>query len=549
MSTIQGQLSNFIKLLGRLSFNQKIALGTLIIGSVAAVGLFYTQGQRDMDVLFSNLDPVDASAIVHNLRKEGVPYQIANDGATILVPRSRKEDLRLDAFKDDLIKSDNAIGFDALGSLPFGLTSWQEKKYDQKMISDEVVKTLEKIEGIKKARVILAQPEESAFSSENVIPSASVMLIVEPGFRLKADQVKTIKQLVAHSVPDLTPDQVSVADSNGNLLNDDLAGGGTGDGLTEIEKLRQSFEQRKSHDIQELLAPIAGPGNAVVKVSVQLNFDQTQSKVKRLIPNGGNAENPTGIPVSVQQAQEDYNGNKQGSASGQPGVASNTPSIGVTPVQTSSQGADNKGNYKNQNVVTNYEISSEEKTTVEAPGKVEKLSVAVVINKVLTQDETAELKNLIISAGGLEPNRGDSVSISGISFSPEAAKALKNAQDSAQQDVTNTFLLSLAQLAGVFGLGIIGLFVFYKLLQGIGGEEDEEDAEYELVPRDRIGSNGEYDTDEVDEDGEPRAPLPPPVLQSKLDPETEYMRDSLAGMVQASPQETAKVLQSFLHDS
>lgn len=416
MDPFKNIFRNAIAALQKLSFNQKIALGTLLIGGIILTTLFFQHGQNDYDILFSGLDEADAKAIAFSLRKQSVPFQVTDNGTTIMVPSNRKEELRLSAFNNDLVKGENTLGFDALSSLPFGLTSWQEQKYDQKIISDEVVKTLERIEGIKKARVILAQPKQGALDAATGQASASVMIIVEPGFQIQASQIRTIKALVAHSVSGLKPENVTVADSSGNMLADDNTSP-TGNGGTQMDQMRSSYEKQKSKDLTELLTPLVGPNNVVVKVSATMNFDQIESKSKRLIPSGGSADSPTGIPVSVQSNVEEYAGSKGkgGENTNPPGVSANVPTAALSGTGEGSGGK--QGLYQNKQSTTNYEVSTEEKHTIEAPGKIEKLSIAVVVNKVLTEAETKELKELITSAGGLDTQRGDSISISGIAYS------------------------------------------------------------------------------------------------------------------------------------
>jgi flagellar M-ring protein FliF len=530
---VKDQLTKVQSTWNNLSFNQKIVLGTLAIASVFIIGFFYTHSQEDYDVMLSNLEEADAAAVIHNLKEQGVPYKLSEGGTTVLVPRSKKEELRLGVFQDDLIKSDKTVGYGELKSLPFGMTDWQEKKYDQKIISDEVVNTLEKINGIKKARVILAQGQDSLFSSEKQEPTASVMLIVEPGLRLKPEQVKTVKALVAHSVPGLKPENVALSDSMGNELSDEITSAQGATGNSEGDNLRTTYEKQKAKDILEMLTAVVGPNNAVVKVSAVMNFDRTESKIKRFIPTGGTDENPVGIPVSVQQHIETYDGKGKAKKAeeGQPGVASNVPTYSTDEVKEDEGEAGSK--YQDQHNVTNYEISSEEKTIVHAPGTVEKMSIAVVVNKVLTESQTKELTQLVSSASGLDAARGDTVTVSGLQFSPELQEQNRQSLDILKQSNQQELIVSLAQLAGIFILGLAALFIFYKLIHRPVQGEIMEEEEYAALP----------------EDTEPLLGASAiPVLEAKLDPEIEQMRDALNNMVNKDPTEAARVLVTYMKD-
>jgi flagellar M-ring protein FliF len=563
MEPLKQAAKSLLQLFNRLSFNQKIALGTLLIAAIAVTGLFFQTGQHDFDVMFSGLDEADAESVVYSLRKQGIPYRLSDNGTTIMVPSRQKEELRLGAFKDDLIKSDNTLGFDALGTLPFGLTSWQEEKYDQKMMSDEVVKTLERIEGIKKARVILAQPKKSVFEEDGSDPSASVMIIAEPGFRLKGAQIRTVRQLVAHSVAGLKVENVTVADSSGNTLGDENSPGQGGSGETEIDIKRNAFEKQKAKDITELLTPLVGPNNVVVKVNAVMNFDQVESKTKRVIPSGGNAENPTGIPISVQNRLEDYNGPKPNGSQGATGVSGNVPTLSVTAENANASG--NQNLYRNQQITTNYDVSTEEKTTIEAPGKVEKLSIAVAVNKVLTKEQQKELETLITSAGGIDPARGDSLSISGMAFSPEVEQANQLSVDFLKQSDMNAFILNIASIGGLFVLGFIALFLFYKILSSVSasltnGYEsnyDYDDSSYfsgggssAALPSLASASLGAHN--DVLQSLQANSPDPmsfnAPALAAKLDPEIETMKSAISGMVQKDPADAARLIQMYIKE-
>lgn len=532
---MKNQFNKFSSLWTNLSFNQRVVLGTLTIGAALTLLFFYRFSQQDYDVMLSNLQESDAAAVVHSLKQQGIPYRLAEGGTTILVPASRKEELRLGIFQEDLIKSDKTVGFGALKSLPFGLTAWQEQKYDQKIISDEVVNTLEKIQGIKKARVILAQGEDSLFSSEKLEPTASVMLIVEPGFRLKTEQVKTIKNLVAHSVPGLKPQNVALSDSMGNSLSDDITSAQGSTGSSESDSLRVTFEKQKSKDILEMLTAVVGHNNAVVKVSALMNFDQSESRIKRLIPSGGSAENPTGIPISVQNNSEAYYGKEKGqkATQGEPGVASNIPTYSTEEVAEETE-AKPGSDYRNENVVTNYEISSEERTVIHAPGTVERMSIAVVVNKVLTESQVKEITQLVASASGADYARGDIITVSGLQFSPELKEQQAQSMDILKESNQQELILALVQLAGIFILAIASLFIFYKLIRRPAmGELMEEESAYSHF-------------------NQPTEPLigttKIPVLEAKLDPELEHIRESINSVVKRDPTEVARVLVTFMKD-
>ena len=514
------QLEGLKALFGKLSFNQRILIGTLAVGAVLIMVFFYNHSQEDYDVMLSGLDESDAAAVVQNLKTQGVPYHLAEGGTTILVPRSRKEELRLGVFKDDLIKSDKTVGFGALKTLPFGMTDWQQQKYEQKMISDEVVSTLEKIQGIKKARVILAQGQDSLFSTDKIDPTASVMLIVEPGFRLKSEQIKAVRNIVAHSVPGLKPENVTLSDSSGNELTDGTANAQGAITGSEDDNQRSVYEKQKSKDILEMLTALVGPNNAVVKVSAVMNFDKAESKIKRFIPAGGTADSPTGIPGQYSaKFRSVYRKRKRAKTEGgQPGVTANTPTYSEDKAEKDG----GKSNYQNTQTTTNYEVSTEEKTIEHAPGTVERMSIAVVVNKVLTDTESKQLTQLVTSASGADVSRGDTVTVSGLQFSPDIQDQQKKSLDLASQSSQKDLILGLVQFGGIFILALAALFIFYKLIKRpVNGELMEDD--------DDVAVGGYYGEDFNEPALLESGSLP--ILEARLDPEIEQMRESITAMV------------------
>ncbi len=517
---------------GALSFNQRIMIGTLLLGVGLSTFFIFQHTSDDYDILYSNMSLPDAAAAVEKLKAMHEPFKIANEGHTIMVQRAKKNELVLATANE--LTGENTIN---LAKIPPVLQGDVQKEWIKKLNTQQIEEILTSINGIKKAQVIVTQPETSVFSDDKLPVTASVMLVVDPGFRLQEEQVKMIKNLVAHAVPGLSVDQVAIADNMGNALsgpNSALAGNGP----NEADTRQKAFEDLTAKKVMAILGPVVGKENAVVSVSAVLNFDQAESEINRVIPSGGSADSPTGLAVSQQSDTEEYAGEKPKSASGEPGIASNSaPNYQGT---TTDGGKGN--NYKHTKTTTNFTNSEEHKKIVYAPGTVERMTVAVVLNKVLTGKETDEIKSLVENAAGVDVSRGDSVDIKGFQFSAPNKDGenvvTKAAQDAQQQN----FYLQIASLAAIVLLCLSALFIFYSLFkrpaQGEIVEEEMEDYQPSIpgLPGGEAGLTQLIESVSM------------PALESRLDPEIEHMRNSINTMVAEDPAEAARVLVAFMKD-
>ena len=276
---------------------QRIGLVLLCLVTVVVATIFLIKStEPNWSVLYSDLTEQDTAAITQSLRKSGYAFKLSQDRTTILVPAENREELRLYVAENDLIK-DSSPGFELLDDLQMGSTDFKNRLTKQRIFQGELTKTIERLNGIKKARVQIAEPERSIFTDKDEVPSASVMLVLDPGYTLKTSQVKAIKNLVAYSIPRLTPDRVFLTDQSGNSLSDEIQ-----KNSTEIETYRLNLEKQTAKKIQEVLDKITGEGNSSVQVSAEIDFNTVRSTIESYTPASGNS----GVLVSSQSETEIY---------------------------------------------------------------------------------------------------------------------------------------------------------------------------------------------------------------------------------------------------
>ncbi|TXT22477.1 MAG: flagellar M-ring protein FliF [bacterium] len=213
----QQLLSNFAYRFNELPASRKMGLAVVLAASIAVVvGLFLWSTAPDYRVLFSNLSEKDAGSVTATLQQLNVPHK-TGAGGTILVPSDQVYDLRFKLAAQGLPKG-GGVGFEMMDSPKLGMTQFQEQLAFQRGLEGELARTIMSLSPVESARVHLAIPKPSVFIRDKQTPSASVLVNMHPGRALDPGQVQSIVHLVSSSVPELSPNSVTVVDQSGNLF-------------------------------------------------------------------------------------------------------------------------------------------------------------------------------------------------------------------------------------------------------------------------------------------------------------------------------------------
>ncbi|MBN9430373.1 MAG: flagellar M-ring protein FliF [Burkholderiales bacterium] len=466
--------------LAALSTRQKLfaLAGTAALIAIVAASVIWSR-QPDYRVLFANLSDKDGGAVIASLSQMNVPYRFAPGGGAILVPEDKVHDVRLKLASQGLPRG-GTVGFELLETQKFGVTQFQERLNFQRGLEGELARSIQALAAVQNARVHLALPAQNGFLREQQKPSASVLLALHPGRSLDRGQVAGIVHLVAASVPDLAPRQVSVIDQNGTLLSADgenSANGLDASQLNYMRRIETSFNQR----VLDILEPIMGAGNVRAQITADIDFTQSESTAEQYRPNQG------GEPATVRSQQVLEAGAKDnaGAAQGIPGALSNQPPQATTapvngPAQATqaanangSAGANGAGNGRRE-AVTNYEVDKTVRVTRNATGTVKRLSAAVVVNHRRSVDaegkvsyaplQPAELENinsLVREAIGFNRERGDSINVVNAPF-PEAEQP-KEIELPIWQQPENVALAK--DLGKQLALVVLALIVIFTLIR------------------------------------------------------------------------------------
>lgn len=511
---------DFKKFWNGLDIAQKFGILALTIVTAVVATYFLSKAMEpNWAVLYTDLSEPDAVAVTENLKKNGYAYKIADDKKTILVPASQKDELRVYVAENDLIKN-STPGFELLDNLPLGSTDFKNKLTKQRIFQGELTRSIEKMNGIKNVRIQLAEPERSIFEEKDESPSASVMLILDPGYTLKSSQVKAIKNLVAYAVPRLTPDKVFITDQNGNSLDDEA-----GKNSNDMESFKENFEKDTATKITTVLEKVMGKGNATVQISADINFDSAKSTIESYVPLNDKGQ---GVLTTSQSENENYtNPNGQGGA----------------PAAATASGKNL--NYTKQKTSTNYSVSKEIKQVIYAPGTVKRMTIAVAVNKVLTAKEKEEIQNLVLSASGADYNRGDVITVSSLQFesiAEEKAAQEQMQKDQAKDESVEFWTTKIGPLAVVLILGLTALLVIKGLFKLSGGGSPQAEEVYNSKAFEaQLPTIKEEPTDLIQSENLPQ-------IEAHLDPELERVRMELNDTILADPSEAAKLLTSYIKD-
>lgn len=500
------------KLWNGLDDGQKLGMLALIVVTIVAATFFLSKAMEpDWVVLYSDLNEVNALSIVENMKKNGYQYKVSEDKKTILVPSSTRDDMRIFVAENDLIKNGDD-GFELLDDMQLGSTDFKNKLTKQRIFQGEITRAIEKIQGIKYAKVQLAEPERSIFEDTDEKPTASVMLVLEPGYKLKASQVKAIKNLVAYSVPRMTPEQVFITDQNGNSLSDE-----TSKNSTDMESFKSNLEKQTAKKVSDVLEKIVGKGNVSVQVNADIDFNSAKATIESYIPVEGKNE---GVLVSSQTEVETYEN---------PNLVPN------------STAADRRNlNYSKQKTAMNYNVTKEVKQVIYAPGTIKRLSIAVAINKILTEPEKEEIKNLVLSASGVDYSRGDVISVSGLQFEGVTIDKKANEEFTKQyqrEQTIETVTSSVIPLLVVLILGSFALFILKGFISKLPAPRRNERKVVEEVP---VRAIEEEETLE----SAPKLEFNKKELQSQKDQSITELNEA----IMAAPEDAAKLLTSFIRE-
>jgi len=412
-------------LYAKLTKQQKIIIAAAIVGIVAFLIFLVvftakkTSGNA-YEVLFDALTPSDAAKVVEQLEKDNIPYKIEANNV-IKVPRDvvYKERISIASLG---IPKNSGVGFELFDKQEFGATSFDQKIKHLRALEGELSRTITALSPVEKATVSLALPKDTLFVSKQVDPTASVMVQLVDGSMLTSKQIRGIKNLVSAAVPKLKPSNVMLIDSDGVTLgdNNEMAQ------MSELSVVQQKYkikeEKKKQEKIIDMIAPfVGGKDKVVAQVTIEFDFSQKNSTSEKY--------DPENVVRSEQVNEEKREGSSPQEVGGVPGTVSNIgPVQGLASNKTTEKYSKNSG-------TTNYEVGKTVSTTKSQFARIKRITAAVVVDgkykaKVdkdgnpteemeyvpLDDADINALTSLASRSIGIDPNRGDQISVQNLQF-------------------------------------------------------------------------------------------------------------------------------------
>jgi len=406
-SIVQGAV-DFIKALGVTRLAAMGAVTAALIGFFAFVILRVTAPM--LTPLFTDLSMEDATAIIKELDRQAIPYEMRNEGAIIMVPRDRVTKLRM-KFAEGGLPKGGGVGYEIFDkSDTLGTTSFVQNINHLRALEGELSRTIRALDRVQAARVHLVLPERPLFSRDKVEPTASIVLKVRGA--LETQQVRAIRHLVASAVNGLKPQHVSIVDETGRLLADGAADESAG-GSTTADERQVAYERRLRDQIENIVSSVVGPGRARVQLTADFDFNRITQTSDRF--------DPEGRVVRSTQTREESSGTTENQ--GQVTVGNELP--GTNPQQNAAAREQSK---KSEEIV-NYDISRMTETKVIEGGRINRISVAVLVDGNYTKsdkgdpvyqerakEELDRIAALVRSAIGYDQKRGDQVEVINLRF-------------------------------------------------------------------------------------------------------------------------------------
>jgi len=465
-----------IEKFNKLSTTNKLIIigGTTFLVSVFIVLMLLTN-RKSYSPLFYNITAAQSGDVIDFLKKQRVPFKVNNRSGLIEVPKGEVYQLRMLLAKSGF-PGNNHIGLEIFDKTKLGQTEFVQHIGYLRAIQGELARSIETIQGIKRARVHIVMPEESLFKEDDIPATASIIITYSMGYnKLSKEQVKAIANLVANSVEGLKPENVKIIDSYGIVLSDVLLQ--NKDNLTEGVAKKMSYkknlERYYEKRIQNMLEKVVGKGKVIATVTTDLDFTKKEQTME--------VYDPDTIAERSHERVTESNLEYSPKKGGVPGVASNVPSVMAQQQAGTNQNKNIKKSHNKNREIVNYEVSKTVSKVVNPVGSIRRISVAVIVDgsyKTVkkgkkevkefvprSKEEMATLKEVVKKAIGFNVKRNDQVEVSCVPFSYDEVNEIKS---TIAKERRNELIMTIAKYAlTIIALLIIFLFILRPFLKAV----------------------------------------------------------------------------------
>jgi len=549
---LQQLLERLKQLQSKLSTQQLITIGVAFVTVVLLIaGSAWYLSTPEYRVLFTDMEPEEASQVVARLSAQKVEYRLANGGRDVQVPKDDVDRLRL-SFSNDGLPTSGRIGFEIFDRTAFGQTEFLEQVNYRRALEGEIARTIATISEVASARVHIAMAKDSLFGSRMQPAKASIVLKLRRNRPLATGTVTGITNLVASSVEGLRPENVVLIDSFGRPLTRPSEEGGD-EPLSGAQMERQArLERDMSTRVVSLLEPVVGQDRVRVNVSARLSSNTEEQTEERFDP-----------ATVIRSRQVTMDGTTNGAAQGLAGARGNLPGPAPpTPAGTPSNAtpppaaASALSSAQRSAEIVNYEVSKTVKHTIHPRGDIARLSVAVILDDdhIVAKDasgkmaqtvkprnpaELQKIQQIVAAAVGLDTTRGDQLTVENIAFD----EAPVDLPESTWMDKVGPGVRDLGKIVAVVAICAFAfLFVLRPMVRRVVSVTSGTATAQ--LPASKLPSQLPRTIQEVESEIETQ--LDAAAAERLADRRMPVLQRRVVTMAQAEPQNAARLVRSWL---
>jgi len=452
---MQSWLSDIIEQIRALPPQRQLVLGVAGLGSLAFMGwIALGLGAVEHRALYRGLAEDEVARVADALRAESIDYQLADGGTAISVPAQQVHEARIRMAGRGL-PGGGSTGFELFDRPAFGVTDFVHRVNYSRAVQGELARSIEQLDPVQRARVQVVIPKRSTvLDAKERAPSASVVVKLAPGRELDSAQARAIVHLVASSVESLDPKNVTVVDGSGRLLAPVGEGSDEAIQVGEVTGYQARIEAELSERVEAILEPVVGTSGVVARVRAEMDWTKSEITEERFDPDSQ-------VARSEQRTEETET---DGGNGGVPGIAANAPDAGggarVEPTPASSRVSE----------TYNYEISKVVSHKSQPIGRVERLSVAVLVDSgtadvvgegeqpAYTPEQMRRFEELAMQAVGFSEKRGDEIVVTAAPFRAPVAPPKE-----AAPLVDGEMLIFLSKMLAI-AAQLVALILFAKFI-------------------------------------------------------------------------------------
>ena len=457
-------LQQLLAIWKQLGLNQRVTIAVAGLALVAGLaGIAVWSNRTDYALLYGRLEEAEAAKVVAALDDAKVPYQISRAGGSILVPADKVHLMRMQLAAKGIPRSGDGVGFEIFDKPAFGISDFVQRANYLRAVQGELARTIGQVDSIESARVMIVMPENRLLVDNTRKPTASVFVRVRGNATLPPQTVNAIRFLVANAVEGLQANFVSVVDNQGNVLSENSDENSLAGMTTTQLGARKELEHYLAKKAEGMLEKVLGPGQAVVRVSADINFDSLTRTEEKFDPEGQVIRTTTLNDENTDTTTTTPN-------AGVPGVTVNANAETNSPTANLTA---NRTNTKKKVANTQFEINKSTSSLTQTAGGLKRVSAAVFVaarmtttatNRVAnprTPEELLKLKHIVQSALGIQEGgdaqRLDEITLEEMPFNDQQALELTDKLD---KDERKQFWIGLGTklVYPVLGLAILGLF-------------------------------------------------------------------------------------------